>query len=63
MKLYKLSQNENAVIRTSDNLHIPLAEGNRDYNEYKEWIDAGNQPDEADPIEIITPPPPEKPTA
>ena len=36
------------IKRKADNAHIPFDEGNRDYIEYKEWVDAGNTPDDAD---------------
>ena len=33
---------ESGVIRASDNASIPADEGNRDWREYLEWVDAGN---------------------
>ncbi len=33
------------VRRTEDNAFIPFDEGNRDYQEYKQWLEAGNEPD------------------
>ncbi len=36
------------VIRKSDNAQIPYDTNNRDYVEYLEWKDAGNNPDAAD---------------
>lgn len=33
-----------AIIRLSDNAHIPLAPGNRDYEQYCQWLRAGNTP-------------------
>ena len=36
------------VIRKEDNAHIPFDDENRDYIEYKAWLDAGNTPEEAD---------------
>ncbi len=50
MKEYKLLQTETQILRTLDGATIPLQEGNRDYNEYRDWLEAGNQPDEADPV-------------
>jgi len=38
-----------SVIRKSDNAQIPYDTTNRDYVEYLEWKDAGNNPDDADP--------------
>ena len=32
------------IYRIEDGLWIPLVEGNRHYDEYKEWLDAGNTP-------------------
>ena len=59
MALYKLSKNiqgeVNAVIKDCGNvgtskrrLHIPFAAGNTDYQEYLEWVAAGNTADAAD---------------
>jgi hypothetical protein len=45
--------NEAQILRLSDNAFIPLAPGNRDYQEYLEWLAEGNTPEPADP-----PPPP-----
>ena len=39
------------VIATTDTgkiLHIPFVEGNKDYQDYKLWLDAGNTPADAD---------------
>ena len=44
--MYKLI--ENGIQRISDNAYIPLAEANRDYAEYLEWIEEGNTPEAAD---------------
>ena len=35
------------VIRKEDNAHIPFDDENRDYIEYKAWLDAGNTPEDA----------------
>jgi hypothetical protein len=32
----------------ADHAVIPFSEGNRDYQQYKAWLDAGNTPQEAD---------------
>lgn len=42
--MYKLT-NSQSVIRLSDNAWIPMAGGNRDYQEYLEWVSKGNTPD------------------
>ena len=36
------------ILRKEDNACIPIAEENRDYVLYKEWLDAGNTPEAAD---------------
>ena len=41
--MYKL--NKNLVIRLADGAYIPFADGNRDYEEYKQWLEAGNTPE------------------
>lgn len=56
MKAYKLSRGGTTVIRTADNAHIPFAEGNSDYEEFKAWVQEGNQPDEADSVKVPIPP-------
>jgi len=33
------------VKRVADNAFIPFDEGNRDYQEYKQWLADGNEPD------------------
>lgn len=48
--MYQLT--EHGVIRRSDNAYIPDAEGNRDWQEYQEWVAAGNTPEP-----IFEPPP------
>jgi hypothetical protein len=40
------------VQRLSDTAFIPFAPGNRDYQEYLEWLAQGNEPEPAD--EVIT---------
>ena len=36
------------ILRTTDNVHIPKNESNRDYQEYLTWVSEGNTPDPAD---------------
>lgn len=53
--MYKLLPNDpiknepaKEIVRLSDNAHIPFDEGNRDYQEYLEWLAEGNTPEAAD---------------
>jgi len=41
--MYKL--NQNSVTRLADGASIPFANGNRDYEEYKQWLSEGNTPE------------------
>ena len=41
--------NNQAILRF-DGAVIPFAPGNRDYQEYLEWVAQGNEPEPADPI-------------
>ena len=43
-KMYKLT-GTNSVKRLADGACIPFADGNRDYEEYKQWIADGNTPE------------------
>ena len=49
---YKLVKNAfgdvNTILRKNDNAFIPKDTENTDYQEYLEWVDAGNTPDPAD---------------
>ena len=47
MAKYKLV--DNGVLDTETGAYIPNAEGNRHWQEYQEWLAAGNTPDPADP--------------
>tara|TARA_Y100000816_G_scaffold125104_1_gene88036 strand:+ start:1448 stop:1615 length:168 start_codon:yes stop_codon:yes gene_type:complete len=38
----------NVILRIEDNAFIPFDDSNRDYQEYKAWLDAGNTPEAAD---------------
>lgn len=51
--MYKL--NQYGVTRLSDMISIPLADSNRDYEEYKEWLSKGNTPEpEFTAVELLT---------
>jgi hypothetical protein len=45
---------ETMVLRDEDQAYIPFDDGNRDYQEYKQWLSAGNRPT---PASAPTPPP------
>ena len=42
--MYKLI-GTNSVKRLVDGAYIPFADGNRDYEDYKLWLEEGNQPE------------------
>ena len=42
--MYKLN-GAKSVIRLQDNAYIPFAVGNKDYEEYKQWLAEGNEPE------------------
>ena len=51
--MYKLvkdysTSNVVSILRTSDNTFIPFDPGNQDYQEYLEWLAAGNEPEPTD---------------
>jgi hypothetical protein len=46
--MYKLTENQNIIKRLWDNAFIPFDEANTDYQEYLEWLAAGNEPEPAD---------------
>jgi len=43
-----MSQQHRYIIKIAEGLFIPIDTGNRDYQEYLEWLAAGNQPEPAD---------------
>jgi hypothetical protein len=45
MAEYQLTETDAAVIRTADGAYIPNDPGNRDYQEYLAWVEAGGVPD------------------
>ena len=47
-KMYKLTKENNGVIRLSDNAFIPFDPANTDFVEYQKWLSEGNQPLPAD---------------
>ena len=48
-KLLELDGSEaNGIKRISDGAIIPFDEANTDYQEYLEWLDEGNTPEEAE---------------
>ncbi len=53
--MYKLTHNSDTVTRLADNAFIPADNGNRDYREYQEWLEAGNTPEPADQPAPVNP--------
>tara|TARA_R100001163_G_C4902070_1_gene90226 strand:+ start:373 stop:531 length:159 start_codon:yes stop_codon:yes gene_type:complete len=43
-----ITNKTDSVLRKADSACIPMAEGNRDYQEYLAWVAEGNTPEEAD---------------
>ena len=52
--MYKLGRGGNSIIRQSDGAFIPVQPGNRDYDEYKEWLAQGNHPDPPEHDDAMT---------
>jgi hypothetical protein len=48
MGKYRFGHTNEAVIRCSDGVEIPLDPNNPDWVEFKEWRDAGGEPDPYD---------------
>jgi hypothetical protein len=53
MEKYKLTKDENMIIRLSDNVYIPLVEGNCDYQQYLEDVANGATVEPAQTTEEI----------
>jgi hypothetical protein len=47
-KLYKNTEGDTWVFRTTDNTSIPMHESNADYQQYLKWVEEGNTPLPAD---------------
>lgn len=52
MALYKLTQDQSIVQRTSDGAFIPNDPSNSDFKAYQGWLALGNAPD---PLPVIVP--------
>ena len=48
MSIYKLLDGGQCILFVPSQKTIPADEGNKDYQEYLEWLAAGNQPDPAE---------------
>jgi len=46
---YQLTQST-AIVRLTDNAHIPPDPANTDYQQYLIWLEEGNEPLPADPL-------------
>jgi hypothetical protein len=40
---------DQTILRTADNAYIPTDPANKDYQEYLEWLEKGNEPDPPPP--------------
>ena len=49
--MYKLTDENQGVIRLADNAYIPFSPANTDYQEYLKLVAEGNTPEPADPVE------------
>jgi hypothetical protein len=49
--MYKLTKENKAIIRISDNAFIPYDGANSDYKEYQKWIAEGNIPAPAEDVQ------------
>ena len=52
--MYRLT-NSNSVIRLADAAFVPLTPGNRDYEEFRQWIELAGVPAQATPIAVDGP--------
>jgi hypothetical protein len=46
--MYKLTQENQGIVRLFDMAFIPFDPQNRDYAEYLQWLSEGNTPEPAD---------------
>lgn len=46
--MYKLTKQNNCIIRIEDNACIPMIDANTDYQAYLKWLAEGNTPLPAD---------------
>jgi hypothetical protein len=44
---YQLITTSDCILRIADNAYIPPDPANRDYRDYLEWVEAGNEPEPA----------------
>lgn len=51
MSNYKLTSDENTILRLSDNAYFGKVPESRDYQAYLEWLAEGNEPLPADELE------------
>jgi len=57
MSEYQLTATDQIVIRTADGACIPNDDGNRDWQEYVQWLQDGGVPDPYVPPDPVPPPP------